>query len=407
MGVTFRSGDYVQFVKFGHRTIKDGEAAAVWNNQGEQTEIIGPRRVTLWFSTIRFLYHHQASRGQYLKVEYRNGTTEHVLGPIAKYLNPTYHSSIQVLDGYNLATEDECLVMFGSESNSKKVLPEASRRVLYGPQFVIPSVQESVHTFEWGGDQGLTTAFQILKTNKIELWKKQLALKTTEGPLVDVNLAISYRVETVDKCLDIADPIAHIHTALLCDANCGDISLAEVSNLASQVSTYKTFNEAMRTCGFRILDIHLTGVSFPKSLTNTRQQVKQDSENQMKAAAKLQHDIELTKLDFEKKRNQAEEQANLDKMQSQLDTEVAEQTCSVQIASVENEILILKMRKEAENEAAQQANETRLQYLRSLQEMGIDMTKVLCARELQPPVVGTQPPVVGTAGVNHPDPLQW
>ena len=34
MGITFRSGGYIKHVRFGGRTIKDGEAAAIWNRNG-------------------------------------------------------------------------------------------------------------------------------------------------------------------------------------------------------------------------------------------------------------------------------------------------------------------------------------------------------------------------------------
>ena len=43
MGLDFRGGNYRRYIRFGKRTIKQGEAAAVWNMNGTQTEIIGPR----------------------------------------------------------------------------------------------------------------------------------------------------------------------------------------------------------------------------------------------------------------------------------------------------------------------------------------------------------------------------
>jgi len=365
-------------VRFGHRTIKDGEAAAVWNYRGELTEVVGPRRVTLWFSTIRFLYHHQASRGQYLKVQHRDGTIEHVVGPVSMYQNPTLHKDIDVLNGFNLATEDDCLVVYGSDENNDKGLAE-DRRVIYGPQFVTPSNQETVHVFDWSGLEGYASSFQVLKTNKIELWKIELPLKTLEGPIVNVNLAISYKIETIDKCLDIADPIAHIQAAIFCDANRGDISMSDVSRVAGNVSTYQTFDEAMRTCGFHVLKMHVTNVSWPQSLVEKHQKEKQESERQSKASARLQQEMDLTKLEFEKKRGEAEEQATLDKIQSQLDTEISEQSRHVLQASVENEVLLSQMRQDAKVAALKQENETRLEYLQGLHEMGVDLTKVLCA----------------------------
>jgi hypothetical protein len=43
MGGTFRSSEYISFVRFGGRTIKDGEATDTWDRNGVHKEIIGPK----------------------------------------------------------------------------------------------------------------------------------------------------------------------------------------------------------------------------------------------------------------------------------------------------------------------------------------------------------------------------
>ncbi|KAL7576938.1 hypothetical protein ACA910_006695 [Epithemia clementina (nom. ined.)] len=430
MGVTFRSGDYVKFVRFGHRTVKDGEAAVVWNARGELSEVVGPRRVTLWFSTIRFLYHYQATLGQYLRVQHRDGTTEHVVGPVARYLNPTKHNTIQVTDGCNLVSEDDCLVMYShakaasinttdsvagndaraveSSTKAQNKGLMANRRIVYGPQFVIPSEQESIHTFSWssfgdGGDgvnsQG--TTFQILKTNKTELRKIRLSLRTVEGPLVAVHLAVSYKIEFAEKCLDITDPMASIHSAILADANRGDIvSMENVFALAAKISTYPAFEKTLTACGFRILQLHVHDILLPHDVAAKLDQEQKHKEAQQRASATLQYDMELIKLKFENKQTQAQEQATLTKFQNQLALDSTEQVHSVQSALVRNDLILEKMRTNAQNEATQQSNETKLQYWRGLQELGVDLTKVLCAqasmirKNEENEVNATQQPVV-------------
>ena len=381
MGITFRSGDYIKFVRFGHRTVKDGEAVAIWNARGELTQVIGPRRVTLWFSTIRFLYHFQATVGQFLQVKHRNGTTEHLVGPVELYLNPTKHTSITVMDGRNLINQDDCLILYShgsssspacvgvSNSNNKKVGSEippsddlklgkgsemANRKIVYGPQFVIPSENEWIHTFDWsdinsstaeGSLQGRSNRkrFQILKTNQTELSKVRLAIRTQEGPVVNVLLCMSYKIEHVEKCLDMVDPMACIYSALVADANRGDLSLVEVSKRVSQVSSFASFQEAVDLCGFRILKLYIQEISMPRAVTDKKRQETMEHDARQQVLEKLAHDKEMTRLEFEKKQAEAEAQARLDKIKSRLASEVKEENRNVEMESVQSQVLLEKL----------------------------------------------------------------
>jgi hypothetical protein len=115
MGLTFRSGEDISFVRFGGRTIKDGEAADIWDRNGVHKEIIGPKRVLLFYSTIRFLTRFKAEASQYLQIKHRDGDFDHVCGPVAIYLNPSRHDGITVKDGIRLKP-DEVLVISNTPS---------------------------------------------------------------------------------------------------------------------------------------------------------------------------------------------------------------------------------------------------------------------------------------------------
>jgi len=177
MGVTFRSGGYIRFVRIGGRTIKDGEAAAIWNQQGKQTQIIGPRRVRLWFSTIRFLTRYKAESHQYIIVKHRDGRREHIRGPAVLFGNPAYHDEVSVKDAILLKSDSEFIVVYVHNHNQpycakKKTLSgdddsmntlntptsrcsisendTGTRRVIIqGPTLFVPSPNEEVHTFSW------------------------------------------------------------------------------------------------------------------------------------------------------------------------------------------------------------------------------------------------------------------
>ncbi len=98
MGRDFRNGSYQRYVRLGKRTVKDGEAAVIWNISGVSREVVGPRLVRLFYSNVRFLSRHVATRDQYLVVSHRSGETEHIQGPRSMFENPVKHTSIRVVD---------------------------------------------------------------------------------------------------------------------------------------------------------------------------------------------------------------------------------------------------------------------------------------------------------------------
>ena len=96
MGLDFRSSGYRRYVRLGKRTIKDGEAASVWDMNGTHRLILGPKLVRLFYSQIRFLDRFTASSDEYLEVRFLDGRTEHLMGPVSVHLCPVYHSFVKV-----------------------------------------------------------------------------------------------------------------------------------------------------------------------------------------------------------------------------------------------------------------------------------------------------------------------
>ena len=82
----------------GGRTIKVGEAAVIWNNQGVARQVIGPQRVTLWYSTIHFLTRYKAESYSYPKVRHRDGRVDHIHGLVSMHSNPAVHDAIQIME---------------------------------------------------------------------------------------------------------------------------------------------------------------------------------------------------------------------------------------------------------------------------------------------------------------------
>eukprot|EP00547_Thalassionema_nitzschioides_P008118 CAMPEP_0194226110 /NCGR_PEP_ID=MMETSP0156-20130528/41174_1 /TAXON_ID=33649 /ORGANISM="Thalassionema nitzschioides, Strain L26-B" /LENGTH=352 /DNA_ID=CAMNT_0038958347 /DNA_START=49 /DNA_END=1107 /DNA_ORIENTATION=+ len=314
MGVTFRSGHYVRFVRIGGRTIKDGEAAVIWDRKGRANQIIGPRRVNLFFSTIRFLDRYKAEPHQYLVVNYRSGKISHVPGPVSQYMNPANHDSIEVKDGFKLETKDDCIVVFSSKSNhnneeqhdteesSKEQRYASQRRIVHGPTIFFPSEGETVHAFQWTTSRLLQKGstidsllsqegqtFHIIAVNKMSLWNCQLAVSTAESSKININLALSYKIDCVEKCLTVGNPIPALDAALLNDAtNCTKSEL-NLMEWVLKESTYPTLCQTMASFGFQLTKIQVLGVSYAKKPRpeKTREDITSEVQDEIRKMEQL------------------------------------------------------------------------------------------------------------------------
>jgi len=188
---TFRDGSYYRHVIFGKRTVKQGEAAAVWDRNGTRKVTIGPKRVRLFFAHVRFLSRQVAEGHEYLRIAYRDGRTEHRRGPCAVFVDPCVHDNVEVKRAFKLAA-NEALVVYrehgpDGEGNGERPPSKAAskaaaaaqadaaitstgstspqedaqasnvigepanvlRRIVHGPAVYVPRHDEWIHTFSW------------------------------------------------------------------------------------------------------------------------------------------------------------------------------------------------------------------------------------------------------------------
>jgi len=111
MGIDFRGKGYVRRVSIGKRTIKEGEAVALWDQNGEHRQVIGPALLRLWYSTIRFLDKKVAGKDEYLSAHHADGTVEHIRGPTMLFENPVLHQSVTVEQAIILGSASQFVVV--------------------------------------------------------------------------------------------------------------------------------------------------------------------------------------------------------------------------------------------------------------------------------------------------------
>eukprot|EP00285_Hemiselmis_virescens_P008499 CAMPEP_0173379760 /NCGR_PEP_ID=MMETSP1356-20130122/2583_1 /TAXON_ID=77927 ORGANISM="Hemiselmis virescens, Strain PCC157" /NCGR_SAMPLE_ID=MMETSP1356 /ASSEMBLY_ACC=CAM_ASM_000847 /LENGTH=210 /DNA_ID=CAMNT_0014333157 /DNA_START=184 /DNA_END=813 /DNA_ORIENTATION=- len=175
----FRGAEYYKSVWVGKRTVKDGECASVWGMDGRAREVEGPRLLWVCFSQVRFLERFCADQSQYLRVQHRDGSVEHITGPIALFLNPVKHQNIKVCQAEVLDATDVMMIYTDPDPNrspasplqgfmhtadkpqtsnpmaeSVNATPNAEHqsmvtRIVRGPAVFVPSAHERLLSFTW------------------------------------------------------------------------------------------------------------------------------------------------------------------------------------------------------------------------------------------------------------------
>ena len=238
---TFRDGSYYAHVWFGKRTVKEGEAAAVWDFSGRRKVVEGPRRVRLWFCHVRFLDRFTADLHQFLSVHYRDGRSEHLRGPVSLFMDPCVHERVDLKEAYKLSA-NEALVVYRevekvvagepqaavtgtgctAESADGRALAKPAptpgtaggvlRRIVCGPSVYVPNHQEWVHTFSWHGSVGAdgkgsktgapddkkrphALTFQVLRAMPDQMYVSVRDVRTKDDAQITVHLMIFYEAK--------------------------------------------------------------------------------------------------------------------------------------------------------------------------------------------------------------------
>jgi len=422
MGVAFRFGGYTNRVIFGGRTIKDGECAAIWNRVGEHTQIIGPRRVFLFCSTIRFLDRHKAEENQYLRISHRDGRVESIRGGVSMYHNPALHDNISVHDAIRLDSSSDCIIVYrdsfpyhkelkvneleqsstlSMDTNDTKDISEknnyqnfdsnGSRRIVRGPVLFFPEPNEHVHTFSWSSNilnssSNNDDKFHVLQTSNLSMTLK-LKIATNDNFFFYLHLFIGYHVESLEKLL-LIDPMSKIHQGLLADAHSfGDTfssqSIREctgkgaVTEKLGKLDAYPHLRDASQSCGFRIDSLRVTGISVCEVLE------KQICDEQ-KLAASLRVDLtkktegrKMRELELEDERNRVEEEKILERMKVTMTDKLDEESHQIKLAALDRKFELEKKKVEAETNIMQIKDRAVLKFLKDMEKMGVDMTKFL------------------------------
>mmetsp|Transcript_14864 Transcript_14864/g.33857 ORF Transcript_14864/g.33857 Transcript_14864/m.33857 type:complete len:392 (+) Transcript_14864:96-1271(+) len=379
MGIDFRGKGYVRRVRFGKRTVKEGEAVAVWDENGRHRQIVGPKLVRLWFSTIRFLDNHIAGNGQYLRISKRDGTIEHRKGPTSLFENPVYHTSVSVEDALELRDSSSYLVVrketktnaASSSSSSATDATLAARDVagisiVQGPTLYFPEPSELVHTFAWSakGAGASKSAGRVVSTSSGMAKSLPVEAQDANGRTAYVSIDWRAKLSSIDAALRVADPVAECDLyvrAFVLEvlsvaqfAEQGTSLLTLVRNAVESDRSMESLKAAVLSkAGCELIRVDVTDVKPSEELSALRK-----SEDQL-SAARMQEQLAGMNLEASAKRLEREQQLEVKKQEHELQLAAREHEASLQRNQLDNQ--------------------GKLAYMKELRALGVDMTKYLCA----------------------------
>lgn len=405
MGILYRDSRTIKYVRVGKRTIKAGEAAAIWNMNGEHREVVGPRLVRLLYSTIRFLDRHIAGPNEYLVVTHIDGRIEHVRGPTAMFCNPVKHQSVVVKKGVVLASPLECLVVYqqGKANTtpleavpsindadlgaSKEVAFEkalqrkssnigsdhVSRRVMVGPTLFTPEVGEWMHKFVWtsleSGKKEKET-FSVLNTGA-RRWDVAIPFRTADSVKITARLSLEFRINSLPSLLDgCQDPIAALQSLLKADLGefgtlirSDDLLTTEARNkIAIQVgdlATYKKLTDGATHMGINVVGLCLHGIDASEGM-----------QKQYNHAIETKAKLEANRAIAAQKQEMAD--LELSNQQRRMENEQA-----ISAGKIAHKLKMNAQQSDVAFAHDQRSNELALRFLQGLGECGVDLTAYL------------------------------
>lgn len=412
MGIEFRGSYYKRDVSLGKRTVKDGEAVAVWNRLGVHREVVGPRLIRLFFSTIVFLDKRIAGPNEYLVVTNTDGTVEHIRGPTTLFENPVFHRSVAVKSAFSLVSASECVVINREIRESSAITKTGAivgnsrieRVVVYGPNLYFPLVGDSIVEFKWScksSDARVVDSFTVLSTASRQ-WKVELPFHVVSGGVSGapgastatvkgtVQITVCFSITDVPSLLDnTSDLFGDLYDAMVVDMaaiGASDLARREVNakNLSKIMNLFVSVNDAFPNLCSRAIatGITINGFAYrgfePASalsrylseLDEVEARIYRDRVLAEQDEKRIQADLSArqARLQHEQSLQQAQLAADKDRL-------AAEQDYKQAVAEHATRESNMKIRVEVER--MKEVNDEALRVLTSLSELGVDLTTLL------------------------------
>jgi len=189
---------------------------AVWNQYGEHTQVIGPARVRLWWSTLHFLEHHIAGAEEYLKIDNRDGTVKHVRGPTTLFENPVYHRAVSVQKAVSIPDASSHIVVrrkvsdSAGEQSPHAGVVTAERTIVSGPTTFWPEPTDTLHVFDWTdkGAGALSKTQYVLSIKSPIVRALKFTVRDANDHEAEIRIDLRTRMMGISEAMTVTDPVA-------------------------------------------------------------------------------------------------------------------------------------------------------------------------------------------------------
>jgi len=390
-----------EYVFLGWRTVPTGARAVITDLSGNLTYSDGPSSHFLFRQYFHICARILASDQEYIILEFKDGSRQHLPGPVALHFDPAIHerSTVRkkmIVDaGYAVAVYQQ-----GAEEN------DITQTFVPGPVQFTPTVGDWFHQFEWKvPTQQLTTRnvkFYKVRTVPDQLLYSVQGVRTKDDAMIRVEFMVFYHLQDIETMMGAThDPCGDLMSTLSADVMNFSSSktfeqFKEHSDKLNKLETFPQLCERMKACGYKLIKVAYRG-----SVATAQLQSMHDNAIEKRTQLILDQDTELQRQqlqDLKQEREHARKQTEMEMQTSELEhkeqltrmalderlkREAIENEHARNLKQSEHEHLLKQQAELAAAERAkaekQQARE--LEFLTSLcDKAGLDVTQLLVAR---------------------------
>ncbi len=375
----------------GFKTIRTGERAAIWDQQGRVQIIDGPKRLFLTTQKVQMLPSFSAEPNQYLAIAFKDGRKQHLRGPVMAWLDPVAHETIAVKDAINI-NANESIVVYVQDNG------QVQRKLIRGPALHVPAENEWLHEFRWHGadpkdpKRKIPRALQFTKLRTIpdQMYFDVEDVRTADDALLVVKLMLFFELKDLERMLDQThDLVADFINALSADVIefVSKRTFEDFKNQAEKLndlSTYKQLVQRGERVSYQITKVVYRGYFASTKLqamhdnaieTRTKLQLEAETEEQAQELA----DLKLTREAERAKERRAMEEAEI-QHKNALARLMHEEGIREKQLEQETELNSLRKRHDVEFEHKQAMNGEEEEFLKALRGLEVDVTKYLVAQ---------------------------
>lgn len=368
------------------KTIEDGERMLVVERSGKMKIVEGPARVLRFGRSFRPMAQHLAHPGEFLIVRNRDGGQHHHAGPAQVWFDPREHASIAREEALPISSK-EAVVVYTENAEGT-----VERRIVHGPATFVPQPGERLHTFSWHGNRNGKKVPGALEFQKLWMLPDQMyhdvdGVRTADDAVLSIRLMLFFQLEDIEQMLaSTHDPIGDFLNAATSDVvdfvgRHSFETFKQHTEALNRLETYKQLTSRAEEIGYKIDRVVFRGYGAPESLQEMHDQaIESRTRLQLERATEEQaQQLEDQKLERELERSAKMRSANEEEVESTIRTERLQAEARRELDALQREFereqSLLDAR--AERERAMADESARLEHLRELASLGVDLTTFL------------------------------